>query len=122
MGAVDYPRTILLRIPFLLFLSIMSHILMYDSDTGNRRDLGKEKTLARTTEWTAVLEQAQALAKDHGIHYALIILTSPYGRKPGAYYIKGYSGDVPYDTVKARLEANSAVGRYNRRQAWLVKF
>jgi hypothetical protein len=100
----------------------MSNMLMYDTDSGVRRDLGKEMSLSRTTEWNTVLTVAKALADEYGTNYALIILTSPYGSKPGAYYIKGYAGEVPYDTIKARLEANAAEGLYGRRQAWLVVF
>ena len=99
----------------------MSHTLFFNTDSGSR-DLGIQVSLDRHTNMAELLSTARKLALEHGNDYALLVLTSAYGPKPGAWYIKGFTGRQDYTKIKECLEANERSGLYSRRECILVKF
>lgn len=99
----------------------MSHTLFFNTDSGSR-DLGAQVSRDRHTDMAALLSEARKLALEHGNDFALLVLTSAFGPKPGAWYIKGFTGQQSYKQIKECLEANERSGRFSRRECILVKF
>lgn len=92
----------------------------YNSDSGNR-DLGPERTFSCAYSEAAVIAEAKRLAIKYHKTWIIIVRTSAWGKKPGAWYIKGYKSKLDYDAVKANIEANVTGERYARRTAILVR-
>jgi hypothetical protein len=100
----------------------MLHLSFYNSDSGNR-GLGKEVTFA-TNKYTEadIIQKALEFMRSYGTRTALIVRTSPYGRKPGAWYIKGFQPRYSdYEDIKRKVEANMMAGRHSRRECILVR-
>jgi hypothetical protein len=92
---------------------ILSHY--NGADSGNR-DLGPEISLPRDTPFDIV--KARAIT----MRAMLIVLTSPWGGKPGAWYIKGYKAKVGYAQVIEKIESNRAEHTFPRRNCWAIKY
>jgi hypothetical protein len=97
-----------------------THITFYDTDTGNR-DLGSDKSYPIGTPEDEITNEAINLASEYGSDVVVIIKTSPYGSKPGAWYIKGYKGKYTYETIEQTLEDNQRNGKFTRRKCKLIK-
>ena len=90
-------------------------------DSGNR-DLGREKRLDRSIPEEDIVAMGKTLATKHGINHFLIVRTSPYRGKPGAWYIKGFDGRVSYDDIVHKIQRNSENNMYSRRECIVVRF
>ena len=102
-------------------MSFSRHISFYNSDTGSRRDLGSERTYPRETPEDVIIEKAIELAKKNGSDSVVVIRTKPYGKKPGAWYIKGFATRFSYEDLRAKIQANVVANEYTRRDCWLIR-
>jgi len=90
-------------------------IIKYQSDSGNG-DLSSGKPMNRNTPFIEVLQKA------YETRAQLIVLTPPYRKKPGAWYIKGRADKYSHDDVKLRIEKNIEHGDYISRTCYLIKY
>ena len=98
-----------------------THQQFYRGDYGNR-DLGREKPLDRNMPREDVLAIGIEEATKHGVNYFLMVRTSQYRGKPGAWYIKGFDGRVSYNDIVSKVERNVENNKYSTRECIIVRF
>jgi hypothetical protein len=98
-----------------------THFLFAHTDSGNR-DLGRAKRLDRSIPEEDIVAMGKTLATKYGVNYFLIVRTSPYRGKSGAWYIKGFDGRVSYDDIVSKIERNVENNMYSRRECIMVRF
>ena len=96
------------------------HISLFPSDTGSR-DLGSECSFPRETPEHVIIKRAIDMAREYKHDSVVVVRTKPYGIKPGAWYIKGYSKPYEYEDLRARIETNIRLGQHARRECWLIR-
>ena len=96
------------------------HISLFNSDTGSR-DLGSEHSFPRETPEYIIIKKAIDMASAYGSNSVVIIRTKPYGTKPGAWYIKGYNNRFSYEELRAKIDKNVSLGKFERRECWLIR-
>ena len=93
--------------------------LHFNTDSGHR-DLGRVKSYPRDTDFNVVFEDAIVLAKRYGSNGVLVVKTKPYQKFPGAWYIKGFDGQISYQTILHTVEENHTRGLHRRRDCYLI--
>lgn len=98
-----------------------THQQYASADSGNR-DLGRQKRLDRNMPEEDIVAMGKTLARKYGVNYFLVVRTSPYHGKPGAWYIKGFDGRVSYDDIADKIKRNLENNMYSRRECIMVRF
>ena len=87
----------------------------YESDSGTGDLSGKRRS--RNIPFESILQEAIDL-KAH-----MIVKTSYVNEKrPGAWYIKGYSKHCSYEKIKTKIEDNLKNGKLSKRKCWLIRY
>ena len=93
-------------------------IIRYTSDSGNGDLLIglSKKGINRDTPFMEVLKKAYENKAQ------LIVLTSPFRKNPGAWYIKGRADKYSYEEIKLKIENNIKHEEHKTRVCYLIKY
>ena len=93
-------------------------ITKYLSDSGNGDLLIglSKKSFDRNIPFIEILQKANELKAQ------LIVLTPPFRKRPGAWYIKGRNDKYSYDEIKTKIEKNIEHGEHKSRISYLIKY
>jgi hypothetical protein len=93
-------------------------ITRYNSDSGNGDLLIglPRKSIDRNTPFIEVLQKASEKKAQ------LIVLTPPFRKHPGAWYIKGRADKYSYEEIKLKIEKNIEHTEHTTRTCYLIKY
>ena len=96
-----------------------THISIFTSDTGIYCNGSAYRYPLETPEYE-IIENAKKIARKHESDSVVVVRTKPYGKKLGAWYIKGFCKEYTWDDLREMIRINVDKCKYTRRDCWLI--